>query len=251
MADLTWPDDFINKVICGDCLEVMKGIPDGAVDLVVTSPPYNMRTRVRNGVYTTREWSEHFSKKYSHFHDALDVEEYFNFHKSALQEMLRVSRVVCWNIAIVTGNKWAVCKIIGEFSEQIKDVVVWDKGYAEPAMHDKVISRQTELILILEGNASHGRALSEAYFQRGTVNDLWTLGRGDNVDGHAATFPLSLPARCLSYFGRPNGIVLDPFTGTGTTLVAAKKMSREYIGIDIIPDYCKIAEQRLAQEELF
>ena len=50
-----------------DCLETMKRLKDKSVDLVVTSPPYNMRTRIRNGEYTTRELSEHFSKKYSHF----------------------------------------------------------------------------------------------------------------------------------------------------------------------------------------
>jgi DNA modification methylase len=54
-------ENYINKVIQGDCLEVMKDIPDKSIDMVFTSPPYNMRTRIRNGKYTTREKSEHVS----------------------------------------------------------------------------------------------------------------------------------------------------------------------------------------------
>ena len=57
----------INEVICGDCVEVMQALPDECVDLIITSPPYNMCTRVRNGKYTTRERSEHFSNKYKYF----------------------------------------------------------------------------------------------------------------------------------------------------------------------------------------
>ena len=62
-----------------DCMDYLKDCEDNAFDLCITSPPYNMRTRVRNNKYTTREKSDHFSKKYSNFDDALSIEEYFNF----------------------------------------------------------------------------------------------------------------------------------------------------------------------------
>lgn len=66
----------INKIYNENCLDTMAKMPDKFVDLVVTSPPYNMRTRIRNGQYTTREKSEHFSKKYKHFDDALPINDY-------------------------------------------------------------------------------------------------------------------------------------------------------------------------------
>ena len=72
----------------------MARMPDGFVDLIVTSPPYNMRTRIRNGKYTTREWSEHFSKKYAHFRDDLSIHEYYRQHRRIISEMLRVSSLV-------------------------------------------------------------------------------------------------------------------------------------------------------------
>jgi len=84
----------INKIHQGDCLELLKQIPDGSIDLVITSPPYNMRTRVRNGEYTSKEKSEHFSKKYKYFDDNLSIEDYYEFHKKVIQECLRVSKLI-------------------------------------------------------------------------------------------------------------------------------------------------------------
>ena len=63
-----------NKIYNRDCLEGLKELPDNSVDMVLTSPPYNMRTRIRNGQYTVREHSEHFSKKYKYFGDDLPIE---------------------------------------------------------------------------------------------------------------------------------------------------------------------------------
>jgi len=70
----------VNKLYNENCLETLKRMPDKFVDLIVTSPPYNMRTRIRNGEYTKREKSEHFSKKYKHFSDDLTIEEFNAFH---------------------------------------------------------------------------------------------------------------------------------------------------------------------------
>lgn len=227
----------------------MSQIPDGAVDLIVTSPPYNMRTRIRNGKYTTRERSEHFSKKYDKFHDALSIDDYYNLHTKALSEMLRVSHTVFWNIQIVTGSKEAIFRIIGDYNKHIKDVVVWDKGHGQPAMHGSVVNRQTELIFILEASATAGRAFGKSYFKRGEMSDLWKMKRGNNQPGHRACFPLTLPTRAINGWSKPNNLILDPFVGSGTTLIAAKQLGRRYIGIEISSDYCKIARKRLRQKK--
>lgn len=244
------PDDFINKVICGDCLEVMKQIPDKSIDLVVTSPPYNMRTRIRNGKYTTREQSEHFSKKYAYFDDALPVDNYYDFHYKALLEMFRVARMVFWNVQIVTGSKEAVFCFIGTFCRELKDIIVWDKGYGQPAMHEGVLNRATELILIFEVPPTAGRAFTRSYFDRGTVSDIWRINHGQGVDGHRACFPNELVGKILQHWSIRNDVILDPFLGSGTTAVVAKKLGRKFIGIEISEDYCKIAKDRLRQVEL-
>lgn len=235
-----------------DCRDALTDMRDDCCNLVVTSPPYNMRTRIRNGAYTTREKTEHFSKKYAHFSDDLSPEDYYQFHRHTLREMLRVAGLVFWNIQIVTGSKEAVFRIIGDFAKEIKDVVVWDKGHGQPAMHDSVLNKAAEFVLILERNATAGRAFSKAYFPRGEMPDIWRMRRGANIEGtHAATFPLELPERAIAGWSVAGDTVLDPFMGTGTTLVAARNAGRKAIGIEISEQYCEIAAKRLLERPLF
>lgn len=244
--------DTVGEIILGDCLEVMRGMADNSVDCIITSPPYNMRTRIRNGQYTEREKSEHFSKKYKHFHDALPIEDYYQFHKQAISEMLRLSPLVFINIQLVTGSKEAWFRLIGDYATNIKDVVVWDKGHGQPAMHSAVLNRCFELILVLESPPTAGRAFTKSYFKRGELADIWRLGRGgdgDNSD-HSAVFPKKLVGKILTNWTKEGDIILDPFNGTGTTTRACKDHNRNYIGIELSPDYVKIAQDRLKQEVL-
>ncbi len=238
-------EELKNTIICGDCLEVMKDIPDKSVDCIITSPPYNMRTRVRNGKYTSREKSEHFSKKYKYFSDDLSIDDYYNFHKKCLIEMMRISKIVFWNIQIVTGSKEAVFKIIGDFNRDIKDIVVWDKGFGQPSMHAGVLNRATELILIFEQNAKAGREIKQSVFNRGELSDIWRIGRAKSLKEHGACFPVELPENVIKNFSNENDIILDPFAGSGTTGVACKNLNRNYILIEKEPEYIDIINKRL------
>jgi len=222
----------------GCCLEILKTLPSNSFDLVLTSPPYNMRTRVRNGKYTTREKSEHFSKKYSDFGDDLSINNYYTFHKEVIEEMLRVSNVVFLNIQIVTGSKEAWFKLIGHYSIYIKDIIIWDKGHGQPAMHEAVLNRGYELIIILENPAKLGRALSTSTFKRGEMQDVWRLGRGGkgNVNGHGAVFPESLVEQVLLNWKSDR--ILDPFAGTGTTLRVANRLNKNVTGVELSQSYC-------------
>ena len=239
-----------------DCMEYMKTLQDNFFDLIVTSPPYNMRTRVRNGEYTTREKSEHFSKKYNNFDDALSIDEYFKFHSEAIKEMLRLSKVIIYNIQIVTGSKEALFKMIGLFHKEIKDIVIWDKGHGQPAMHDGVLNKATELILILEPNAKAGRCFNTFNFERGTLSDIWRIPREQSeVSGHSATYPVRLAETAIINFSKTGDLVFDPFMGTGTTGIAALMHDRKFYGCELDEDYfeaaCKRIKQEAAQERLF
>lgn len=234
-----------------DCKEVMATMPDGLCGLTVTSPPYNMRTRIRNGEYTTREKTEHFSKKYAHFSDDLSIDEYYKFHSFAIKEMMRISNLVFWNIQIVTGSKEAVFKIIGDYAKYIKDVIIWDKGHGEPAMHESVINRASEIILAFEREATAGRAFTKSYFPRGKMDDIWRMKRGNNNKSHGATFPKHLAHRAISGWSNENDIIFDPFMGTGTTIIAAREAGRKAIGVEISEEYCEMVVKSLAQKPLF
>lgn len=236
----------INKIYNENCLETMQRMSDGFVDLVVTSPPYNMRTRIRNGKYTIRERANHFCVKYQYFDDAMSIEDFYSFHTLALKEMLRISKIVCYNIQIVTGSKEAFFKIIGDFSTYIKDIIIWDKNNGQPAMNEKVLNSCYELVLILESDAICGRVIQNATFERGRMDNILRLGRGKKLmDTHGAVFPVKLPHVLINAFSNAGNVVYDPFMGSGTTGIAALMNNRDYIGSEISKEYCDMAQQRI------
>jgi len=235
----------LNKIYNESCLETMQRMDDLYIDLTVTSPPYNMRLRIRNGEYTTREKSEHFSKKYDHFDDALPIDKYYQFHKQVIGELLRVSKTIIYNVAIVTGSKEAVFKLIGHYAKSIKDVIVWDKGNGEPAMHENVINRATELILVMENGANAGRALNRANFDRGTLNDIWRAKRPRSRNGHRAIMPDKIAGLAITSFSKEGDIVYDPFGGSGTTARMAHTYKRNWILSEISEEYSKMGQREI------
>lgn len=239
---------------CGDCLDILPTLDK--VDCCVTSPPYNMRTRVRNGEYTEREQTSSFSKKYDEFHDAHSISDYYKIHSAIIKHLLSVSQIIFINMQIVTGSKEAWFKLIGEFAENIKDIAVWDKGHGEPAMHDSVMNRASELILILEKSALAGRAFKKANFPRGSMEDIWRIPREYSAtEGHRATFPIMIPSKIMQGWTDEQETILDPFMGSGTTGVACMNLKRKFIGIEIEPKYFDIACERIEnaqrQQSLF
>lgn len=237
-----------NKIYNENCLDTLKRMETDSVDLVITSPPYNMNLRIRNGQYCSRQIVKELSTKYSHFDDNLPIDEYFELHLNVLKELLRVSSIVFYNIQIVTGSKRPIFKMIGELSDYLKDIVIWDKGYAQPAMAERVLNRRTELILIFDKNNAISRQFEKANFKRGTLDDIWQIKRGKKIHAdHGAVFPEELVYTILNNFSNEGDVVYDPFMGTGSTAAVASKMGRKFIGSELSSEYIKVAEQRIKE----
>lgn len=243
------PDKItINKIYNESCLDTMSRLPDKSVNLIITSPPYNMNLRIRNGKYCSRQIVKEFSTKYEGFDDNLPIEEFYDSHSSILKECIRVSDIVFYNIAIVTGSKRAFFRMIGEFSDNLKDIIVWDKKHGQPAMSPGVLNRQSELILVFEDpDKAISRKFLQANFERGTVSDTWQISRGkkNKLASNSATFPEELVEKIVTLFTCEGDIVYDPFTGSGTTPVVAKRLNRNYIGSEINSNYTEFCNQRL------
>jgi len=237
----------INKIYNESCLDTMSRMPDDFVDLVITSPPYNMNLRIREGEYCSRQIVEEFSTKYKGFADNLPIEEYYELHKSILKELLRVSGLVFYNVQIVTGSKRAIFKLIGDFSDSLKDIVVWNKMHAQPAMHDNVFNSQYELVLIFDKHNAISRAFDFCNFGRGKLSNVWDIRREKTRGEHGATFPIELPKRIVRNFSKENDLVYDPFLGTGITAMAAKTYGCNYIGSEISEEYFRIAEKGIRE----
>jgi site-specific DNA-methyltransferase (adenine-specific) len=236
----------LNKTYNEPNLETLKRIPDNSIDLVLTSPPYNMNLRIRNGKYCSRQITKEFSTKYEGFDDNLPIDEFYNLHSSIIRELLRTSSIIFYNIQIVTGSKRAFFKIIGEYSDYLKDIFIWDKGFGQPAMGKNVVNRRTELLLIFDSKNAISRQFEKCNFDRGTLEDIWLIKRGKKIDkSHSAVFPEELADKVIQLFSNKGDIVYDPFMGTGTTAVSAIKNDRNFIGSEISTEYCSITNERI------
>lgn len=241
------PTKLLNKIFNESCIETMKKIPDDFVQVVITSPPYNMNLRIRKGEYCSRQIVKEISTKYEGFADNLPIDEYYKFHSEVIRELLRISNLVFYNIQIVTGSKRAIFKMIGDFSDNLKEIIIWDKGHGQPAMQEQVLNRRSELILVFEKDYPISRQFRSATFKRGTLDDVWEIKRErkKGVDNHGATFPEQLIFTILENFSKEGDVVYDPFLGTGTTAVVAKKMGRQFIGSELGEEYFNISKQQI------
>ncbi|MFT6910436.1 MAG: site-specific DNA-methyltransferase (adenine-specific) [Oleiphilaceae bacterium] len=234
------------KLMQGDCLERMKEIPDGSVDMIFTSPPYNMNLRIRNGKYCSRQIVKEISTKYTSFDDNLPMKDYFIFNKNVLSECLRVSDLVFYNVQFLTGNKPALFRLVGEFHNKIKEFIIWDKVNAQPAIGQGVMNSQFEVIIVLQNSSPESRAFKNCEFKRGELSNLWSIKRGKKYSkNHGATFPVELAEKVIRNFSSPDDVILDPFMGLGTTGVEAKNLGRSFIGIELDETYFNIAKERI------
>jgi len=234
----------------GNCIDILKNFSEKSIDLVFTSPPYNMNLRIRNGKYCSRQIVKELTTKYDGYDDNLPMDEYFNFNVNVINELLRVSDIVFYNVQFLTGNKVALFKLIGHFCNKIKEVIIWDKINAQPAIGENVLNSRFEVILVFENSNPESRKFNNCNFSRGSLQNLWQIKRGVKIDkSHGATFPEELSEIIIKNFSKENSIILDPFMGTGTVGVACKKLNRKFIGIELIPKYFEISKQRIGNTQ--
>lgn len=221
MKDLVWDRDFINKVICGDCLEIMKHIPDGAVDLVLTDPPYGI--------------GESNEKNMSRGNWANPTDYgYYNWDKERMSlSQCKMLMAVSKNQIIFGGNYFI------DYLYPTPCWIVWDKDNGKSDFAD----------CELAWGSFDSTVRKFKWRWQGMLQEK--MGKQKEFRVHSTQKPLALMRWIVEKYSAPNQLILDPFLGSGTTAVACKQLGRRFIGIEINPDYCKIAEDRLRQEELF
>jgi modification methylase len=235
-------DQYLNTIICGDCLATMKEMSSNSVDLVVTSPPYNLKNSTGNGMKDSRggKWKNaELVNGYSHHNDCMPHEEYVQWQRNCLSEMFRLIKN---DGAIFYNHKWRVQDgilqdrqdIVNNFP--IRQIIIWKRkgginfnsGYFLPTYEVIYLIAKKDFKLVPKTNA---------------YGDVWEFKQEMN-NPHPAPFPVALIDRIIS--STYANIILDPFIGSGTTAIAAIKNGRNYIGIELSPEYTKMAEKRIA-----
>lgn len=243
--------DGIVTLYHGDCLDVMRSIDDESVDIVVTSPPYNMGlTPGGNGRGLYRHSTQkatRFGDGYSEVgDDSMDPDEYESWLLDVLDGMLRCARRAVFlnhRPRIIHGQATppidfaSLKRHLSAAGAQLRQIITWDRGTGIDVNLNHFCTRG-EWIMVLAKPTF--RLVNHAASGMG---DVWRMPIVTGSD-HPAPFPVELPARCIAATGADS--VLDPFAGSGTTLVAAKRVGVRSVGIEKSERYCEMAAKRLA-----
>lgn len=255
-------DKYINKIINGNCVDVMEKFPDASIDLVVTSPPYD-NLRVYKG----------YSFPFSEI-----VEQLFR--------VVKENGIVVWVVSDATIDGSETCTSFRQalkFVEKgfkLHDTMIFQKTNPVPQIYRKRYTNVFEYMFVfskgsvLTHNAIKIPCLHAGLELNGTTYKNYSKGeqtrsklakpvKGEKLKGniweyvvgkkavdqeskgHPAPFPFELAADHIKSWTNEGAIVLDPMCGSGTTCVAAYELKRQYIGIDISPEYCDMSTKRL------
>ena len=267
--------EFENKILVGDCEEVIKTWPENSIDLIFTSPPYaNQRSNTYGGVKPD-EYVDWFLPKTEQFLRVLKPTGTFILnikervvngerHTYVIDLILMMreqgwlwTEEFMWHKKNSFPGKWP-----NRFRDSWERLLQFNKHkkfnmYQEEVMVPVGDWAKTRLNNLSETDKTRDESKVESGFGKNVSN--W-VGRDKvyptNVihmatecsnRNHSAAFPDELPSWFIKLFTLPDDIVLDPFMGSGTTAVAAKQLKRNYVGIDISEEYCELARKRVMQ----
>lgn len=272
-----WSVNWLDQIIRGDCLDILKQMPDDSVDLIVTSPPYaDQRSTTYGGI---------------------KPENYVDWFLPRSKEFLRVlkptgSFILNIKERVVNGERHTyVLELIIEMRRQgwlWTEEYMWHKKNSHPGkwpnrfrdnwerlLHftkTKQFNMYQDAVMVPVGDWAKTRLKNLSETDKKRDNSRVGSGFGKKIANwvgrekvypsnvlhlptecynrkHSATFPVALPEWFIQLFTQPNDVVLDPFNGSGTTCVAAQHLSRHYVGIDINQEYCDVARERLSLDK--
>ena len=264
-----------NKIINDNCVDVMSKMPNDSIDLIVTSPPYNV------GI------------DYDSCDDRMSMEDYWEWTKEWLTESFKVLKDdgrIAVNIpyevnvqdrggrVLFMSEFWAIMKKIGfnfyglvdldENSPHRSKTTAWGSWMSpsSPYIYNPkecvILAYKKDRIKKIKGEPEWSGVMTDIEQEDGSIKkkmvyqdedkkEFMSLVYGqweyfaDTKQQTKATFSMDIPMRALKILTYKNDIILDPFTGSGTSLVAAEILGRRWIGIELSPNYCKVAQERV------
>lgn len=268
-------ENFTGKILNGDCIEVMKSIPEGSVDLLVTSPPYGV-----NIAYDVHD-------------DDMTPEQYLKFTKEWMTEAYRVLKDdgrIALNIpyeinrqekggrVFLVSEVWQTMKQIGykffgivdleEESPHRSRTTAWGSWMSpsSPYIYNPkecvILAYKKQHIKKIKGQPQWTNELVDVEDENGVIKQkkVYTEDQkrefidlvfgqwhyfADTKSMTKATFSMDIPTKAIKILTYKNDVVLDPFAGSGTSLVAAEVLDRRWIGIELSPNYTEVARKRV------
>jgi len=234
--------DYQNKIFCGDTLTILKSLPDEIIDVGVTSPPYNKGENKKGWLVA--------NVKYKGASDKLPEDLYQKNQVEVLDEIFRITKPggsFFYNHKI----RWERGKLLHPMDWLrktkwiIRQEIIWDRMIAANIRGWRFWQVEERIYWLYKPKGNHyiGKELKPKH---ALLTSIWRFPP-ERENPHPAPFPLALPVRCIFSVmdEKKGGLVIDPYCGSGTTLVAAKILGHNFIGIDISKEYVEFSEKRL------
>jgi modification methylase len=226
----------------GDVLKLLKTIPENSVDLGVTSPPYNKQENKKGWLVS--------NVKYDSSSDKMDESVYQQEQVNVLNELYRIikpggcffyNHKIRWEKGVMLHPiEW-----ISKTKWNIRQEIIWNRGIAANIRGWRFWQIEERIYWLYKPKNSKDLIGPELLSKHALMTSIWNI-RPEGKSLHPAPFPLEIPVRCIySIMDDKKGVVIDPYCGSGTTLVAAKFLGLDAIGIDISDAYIKMAQDRL------
>jgi DNA modification methylase len=224
--------------MCGDSTsltEVEQLMDNGKAVFCFTSPPYNLGKSValRNGA---RKGTD------SAYNDFKDNGEWPELMRGFLNNSITNSRVSCVNVQMLSGNKFDLLSLFGEYALNTIDIAIWVKTNPPPAMAEGVMNSAYEFMWFLSDEEKPNRRIKTSAFDRGTFSNVFShsTASGHDASVHGAVFPLAIAEHYIQNCSSKGDIVLEFFGGTGTTLIACEKTGRQARLMELDPRYVDV-----------
>ena len=252
------PDSYLNSIVCGDSLEVLKNMPNNCIDIVMTSPPYNFGLEYDTHSDTDK-WHDYFDMLFAIFDECIRVLKYSGRIIVNVQPLfsdyIPTHHIVSKHF-LDKGLIWKG-EILWEKNNYNCKYTAWGSWKSPASPYLKYTWEFLEVFCkghLKKKGDSGNIDITDEEFKKFVVAK-WSIAPGRDMKkyGHPAIFPEKLVERCLKLFSFKGDIVLDPFNGVGTTTYVAKSLKRSYVGIDVSNEYCITAQNRIdsMQQELF
>ena len=249
-----------NEILSGDCLKIMKTFPDGVFDCCITDPPFNMSKKKGLG------WAFSSHVTMQEQWDTFAEDDYFQFTVNWITEVLRVLKT---NGNLFIFGSFHCIFTIGFilqtlFDRRIISQIVWYKPNAQPNITCRMFTESTEFIIWAVNNESKKAKnwtfnydIAKAMNHDKQMRNMWeiplTKPSERKCGKHPSQKPIAVINRLILTGTNEDDLILDPFSGTGTTAVVAEQHKRRWIMIEKDETYNQIAKERLGElsDELF
>lgn len=226
-----------HRLMCGDSTDrdqVAKLMNGQKANIIFTSPPYNGNTQTPQGkLYLNNDLDNKTEEEYLDFLDKV---------KNSFYPILKLKGIVCWNIMYNNNSRQSFVKNVNRFIEDgllLAETIIWKKN-AIPL--SKGLSRAFEFIFIFQKEE-----LDFSYQEKHSYNEnVWEISNAKTqIEHHKACFPVELPSKGIKLFTKEKMLIYEPFTGSGSTMVASHQLNRKCYGMELDPKYCQVIIDRM------